>query len=288
MAASPGNPDTKPYGLHRLWLTGYTDSDGSVLGDTSYRMPLARKFAFTENEDTDTLDGDDKAAVAEEGKGATVTGTLEAGGLDMMTFSIITGGQLIESGIEPNVKRVVRKRGSDTRGYFRIEGQSLSGSSDNIYRVFRCKASGKIQADLAYGTFVVPSIDITGTPLPFDDADYLWEIEYNEQKTTLSSTPTPNPLPSVNNLTVGTIASTTVALSWTDVAIADSYVVEQSTDSGTTWTAVDEAHGGAPTDASTTVTTLTASTAYEFRVAVVVGAVTGDYCSPVSATTAAA
>lgn len=287
MVASPGNPDTKPYGLHRLWITPYVDSDGSILGDTSYRMPIARKFAFTENEETDSLDGDDKASVAEEGKGSSVDGSLEAGGLDLMTFSIITGGQLIESGVEPNVKRKVRKRGSDRRGYFRVEGQSLSGSSDSITRVFRCKANGKIQADMAYGTFVVPSIDIKGTPLPFDDADYLWEIEYNETKTTLGSTPVANPLPSVNNLTVGTIAQTTVALSWTDVVIADSYKVQQSSDGGTTWTDVTTGHGGTPTTNSTTVTTLTASTPYKFRVAVVVNGVTGEYCSPVSATTTA-
>lgn len=285
MVASPGNPDAKPYGLHRLWITPYTDSDGSVLGDTSYRMPIARKFAFSETADSDTLDGDDKAAVGEEEKGASVDGTLEAGGLDMMTFSIITGGQLIEFGAEPNVKRVVRKKGSDRRGYFRVEGQSLSGSSDNITRVFRCKASGKIQADMAYGTFVIPSIDIKGTPLPFDDADFLWEIEYNEAKTTLSSTPVANPLPTVNNLTVGTIAATTVALSWTDISIADSYKVQQAVSPFSSFTDVTSGHGGAPTTNSTVVTTLTTATAYQFRVAPVVNGVTGEYCTPVPATT---
>ncbi len=270
-----------------MWITPYIDTDGSVLGDTSYRMPIARKFAFAETVESKGLDGDDKASVAEEETGARVEGSLESGGLDLMTFSIITGGQLIESGIEPNVKRTVKKRGSDRRGYFRVEGQSLSGSSDSITRVFRCKANGKISADMAYGEFVMPAIDIKGTPLPFDDADWLWEVEYNETKTTLSSTPIANPLPSVNNLTVGTIASTTVDLSWTDLPIADGFKVQQSPTGAGTWTDVTALNGGEPTEPSTTVEGLSAATGYDFRVAVVVNGVTGEYSSLVTATTTA-
>lgn len=287
MVASLGNPDTKPYGLHRLWITPYTDTDGTILADTSYRLPLARTFAFTENEDNDTLDGDDKASVAIQGKGATVSGTLEGGGLDLTSFAIITGGTLTEDGAGPSLKRSVLKRGSDARPYFKVEGQVISnGGGDNIITVFRCKANGKIQADSKYGAFMVPSIDVMGTPMPGDDDDYLWNIDFNATKSTLSSTPRPNPTPIPSNLTIGTIAATTVQLMWTDIPTADSYKVQQSADGGTTWTDVTSGHGGAPTAATTTVTTLTTATAYKFRVAGVFGATTGEYSTAVSATTA--
>lgn len=287
MVASLGNPDAKPYGLFRNWITPYTDADGSVLSSTSYRLPLGRKIAFTETEDYDTLDGDDKAAVAIQGKGATVDGSIEAGGLDLMCWSIFTGGQLIESGAGPTLKRTLRKKGSDQRPYFRVEGQVISnGGGDIVARIFRCKCNGKIQADMQYGTFMTPSVDFKGTPLPGDDSDYLYEFEFNATKTTLSSTPVPNPIPIPSNVTVGTIAATTVALAWNDISTADSYKVQQSTDGGTTWTDVSTPNGGAPTTNSTTVAGLTTATAYKFRVAAVVGGVTGDYSSPVSATTA--
>lgn len=287
MVASPGNPDTKPYGLHRVWITPYTDTDGTILGDTSYRLPLAQTLAFTESEQFDTLNGDDKANVAIAGKGATVDGSLEAGGLDLMCFSIVTGGQLIESGVGPSLKRTVRKRGSDQRGYWRAEGQVLSnGGGDNVARIFRCKANGKIQADMKYGTFMVPAIDFMGTPMPGDDDDYLYEIEFNATKTTLGSTPVANPLPIPSNVTLGTVAGTSIDLTWTDIATADSYQVQQSTD-GTTWTDVTSANGGQPTTASTTVAGLTVSTLYYLRVAGVFSGTTGDYSSAVSATTAA-
>lgn len=286
MTASPGNPDTKPYGLYRIWITPYTDTDGTILGPTSYRLPIARTLTFTESESFDTLDGDDKAAVAIQGKGATVDGALEAGGLDMMCWSIITGGQLIESGVSPNVVRTVRKKGSDQRPYFRVDGQIRSnGGGDNVARIYRAKANGKIQTDFGYGKFTVPHVDIMGTPMPGDDDDYLYEIQFHQTQATLGSTPDPNPLPIPANLTVGAITSTTVVLSWTAVPTANSYQVEQSSDGGTTWVAVTSGHGGQPTAATTTVTTLTTATPYKFRVACVVGSVTGDYSSAVSVTT---
>jgi len=288
MVASPGNPDTKPYGLNRIWITGYVDADGTILADTSYRMPIARTVAFSENEDSDTLDGDDKAAVAIQGKGATVTGTLEAGGLDLMCLSLISGAQLIESGIEPNVKRVVRKRASAPRPYFRVEGQAISnGGGDNVLRIFRCKANGKIAFDMKYGTFVIPSIDFMGTPMPGDTDDYAWELEYNQQRTTLGSTPVANPLPIPSNVTVGTLTATTAVLSWTDIPAADSYKVQTSTNGGTTWTPVASNAGGEPTTPATTVTGRVAATAYSARVAGVFNGVTGPYSAPVTFTTPA-
>lgn len=286
MVASPGTPDTKPYGLRRVWITPYTDSDGTVLGTTSYRLPIARTLSFTESEDFDTLDGDDKASVAIQGKGATVDGSLEAGGIDMMCWSIFTGGQLIESGVSPNLTRVVRKKGSDSRPYFRVDGQVISnGGGDNVARIYRCKANGKIGSDFKYGTFTVPSIDFMGTPMPGDDSDYLYEIQFHQQRVTIGSTPDPNPLPIPMNVTPGAITATSVALSWTAIPAASSYQVQKSTDGGTTWSAVSSGAGGQPSTNTTTVTSLTTATAYKFRVAVVISAVTGDYSTPVSVTT---
>jgi hypothetical protein len=288
MVASPGNPDTKPYGLNRLWITPYADTDGSILGPTSYRLPLGRTLAFTENEDSDTLDGDDKASVAVQGKGATVSGSLEAGGLDLTTFAIITGGQLIESGGGANLKRTVRKRGSDQRGYWRAEGQSISnGGGDNVTRIFRCKANGKIQADMKYGTFMVPSIDFLGTPMPGDDDDYLWEIDYHATKVTLGETPIANPLPIPSNVTVGALTATTAVVLWNDIAVADSFKLQKSATLGGTYVDIASGSGGAPTNPTATLTALTAATTIYVRVAGVFGGVTGDYSSPVAITTPA-
>lgn len=277
---------SKPFGLNKVMLTGYTDTDGTILDTTSYPLPAANTLAFKVQGDQVTLDGDDKPAVAVADKGKTVAGSIEGGGVSLQIWSILTGGQVVVEGVAPNRTRTLWQRGSDESPYFRADGLSRSKSGGDLScRIFRCKASN-VQGDLKYGTFQMTNADFIGTSLDSDDADYLFKFTQHESRTTLPTTPEPNPLPIPSNLAVGTIAATTVALSWNDVLTADSYVVQQSTD-GTTWTDVDEGHGGAPTDANTTVTTLTASTLYYFRVAAVFSGVPGDYSSSVTATTLA-
>lgn len=278
--------DPRPFGLHRAWITGYTDTDGTILSTTSFRLPIARKLSFKVNEDRVTLDGDDKASVASAGKGKTLSGSIEAGGLNIMAWSLITGGQVIEDGVSPNRTKTWRLRGSDQSPYFRIDGQALSNTGgDFVARLYRCVA-GSASFDLGYGTFQIPNTDFTGQPMEGDDDDYLFDLIQNETQTYLGSSPAPNPLPIPSNLTLGATTATSVGLTWNELPTADSYVVEQSTD-GNTWTAVSSVNGGAPTDASTTVAGLTAATKYYLRVAAVFGADTGEYTSPVVVTTPA-
>ena len=91
-------------------------------------------------------------------------------------------------------------------------------------------------------------------------------------------------------LAAGTPASTSVPLTWVapasngGAAITD-YVVQYKASSSGTWLTFAD---GTSTTASATVTGLTASTAYDFRVAAVNSVGTGSYSSTVSATTAAA
>lgn len=83
------------------------------------------------------------------------------------------------------------------------------------------------------------------------------------------------------NLTVGTVTSTTVPLTWTAPSpTPDSYVVQSSTDNGASWTDV-----ASPSTATATISGLTTATTYKFRVAAVKNTVRGDYSAVVSATT---
>lgn len=76
-------------------------------------------------------------------------------------------------------------------------------------------------------------------------------------------------LPAPTGLASDAKTSTSVDLAWDEVTDAASYKVQLSTDSGSTWTNVTSGNGGEPDTNSTTVTTLTASTPYKFRVAAV-------------------
>lgn len=276
-------PDALPYGIRQIMLTPYVDLQGTILAATSYPLPVAMTLGFSETEQFDELRGDD-VLVAVHGRGPQVDWSLEAGGLPITPWSIITGGMVIEEGVTPNRKVRLRKSGDDQRPYFRIDGRSVSDSGGNIVaRIYRAKANGRIQADLRGGAFQTSNIDGIGLPLVGDDARWLYEFCRNETDAPLAATPEANPLGVPVGLKVGTITATSVVLTWDAVDGADTYVVQKSSDNGVTWSSA----GTPPTLPTLTVSTLTASTSYQFRVAVVADSVQGDFSRTVGALTLA-
>jgi Fibronectin type III domain len=284
-------PNLYPYGLRQLMLTPYVDAQGSILGNTSYPMPVAMTLGFSETEQFDELRGDD-VLVAVHGRGPQVDWSLEAGGIPIKCWSIISGAIVIESGVTPTRQVRLRKSGDDVRPYFRIDGRSVSDSGGSVTgRIYRCKANGRLQADRRGGSFTTSNIDGVGLPLLGDSGRWLYEWIQYETDSPIPSTPEANPLPIPSNLQVGTILGTSVVLNWDEIDLFSGpitgYRVQQSVDAGVTWSAVTSGHGGQPTTNTTTITTLTVSTNYQFRVAAFDGINTGDYGIPVLVLTAA-
>jgi hypothetical protein len=282
-------PNPYPYGLRQLMLTPYTDAQGTILATTSYPLPVAMTMGFSETEQYDELRGDD-VLVAVHGRGPQVDWSLEAGGLPIKAWSIISGGMVIESGVTPNRQVRLRKSGDDQRPYFRVDGRSVSDSGGSVVgRIYRCKANGRIQGDRRGGSFMTSSIDGVGLPLVGDAGRWLYEWIQNETDSALSTTPEANPLPVPTNLTPGTLLATSAVLNWDQVPVfggTDKYHVQISVDAGITWTHPAGGAGGEPSTNSTTLTALTTATAYQARVAYWKGgSVLGDYSRPVLFTT---
>lgn len=261
-----------PYGIRDCKITPYIDAAGTTLGAESVDLPNMQTFSFSETEEFQELRGDDRI-VTTRGRGAQVEWSLEAGGISLEAWAIFTGGEIIESGTTPNRKTILRKKGSDSRPFFRVEGQAISDSGGDIHTVvYRCRCNDSIEGEFADGEFFVTSISGLGLPLLDDSNDLLYDFVQNEQKTAVSLTPPPNPLPTPQNVTPGAVTATSVALTWDEVADATSYLVEQAVSPYTTWTAVSNANGGEPTTASTVVAGLSTATAYKFRVKAVLPA----------------
>lgn len=252
-----------PYGIRDCKLTPYLDAGGVQLGTTSYDLPNMQTFSFSETEEFQELRGDDRI-VTTRGQGAQVEWELESGGISIRCWSIFSGGQVIESGVTPDRATTLRKKGSDSRPYFRVEGQAISDSGGDVRTiVYRCRCNDTIEGEFADGEFFATSVSGLGLPLLDDTQDLLYDIIQNESKTTISLTPTPNPVPAPQDLVVGALTSTTVALSWKAVTGATSYTPEKSVTPYTAWTATTPATSATN---SVTVTGLTAATAYKFRV----------------------
>lgn len=273
--------DALPYGLRDVKLTPYIDDGGSVLGTVSYDLPNAQTFSFNETEEFQELRGDDRL-VATHGNGAQVDWSLEAGGISLTAWSILTGGQIVVSGLSPNRVEIMRKRGSDVRPYFRVDGQVISDSGgDIVARVYRCRCNDTIGGDFADGQFHVTSVSGAGLPLLDDVNDLLYDIIRNETKTTLTGTPAGNPLGTPSGLAASSVTSSGCLLSWTAVASATSYRVQRSTDAGATWSDV----SGDPTTNSKSITGLTTATSYRFRVASITNGALSAFSPSITVTT---
>jgi hypothetical protein len=280
-------PDALPYGVRDLKVTPYLDAIGSQLATVSIDLPNMQTLTFRETEEFQDLRGDDRI-VATRGRGAQVEWDLEAGGMSPQVWAVFTGAEVLETGTTPNIKVLIRKKGSDSRPYFRIEGQSISDSGGDVrVKIYRARCNGNIEGEFKDGEFFITKGSGLGLPLLDDQNDLLYDIEQNEEKTSISLTPDPNPLPTPQNIEVGVVADTTVALSWDEVTDADSYMVQRAVSPYTAWVAVASGAGGEPTTASTTVTGLTTATAYKFRVAAVIDAVVTDYSTPTGVVTTA-
>jgi hypothetical protein len=273
--------DALPYGVRDIKLTQYTDAVGTTLNTTSVDLPYIQTLNFTEAEEFQELRGDDRL-VTTRGRGSQVNWSLESGGLPVYAWAVLTGGSVTEVGLTPNRVNELKKKATASRPFFRIDGRIISDSGgDILVRIYRCRATGDIQANFQNGEFATSQISGVGLPLLDETNDLVYSIFRRETATALTLTPDVNPLQSPLNLAAGTISgvspSRTVVLTWTAVSGATSYFVEKSTDGGTTWASA----GTNPTAATLTPTGLSTGTV-QFRVSTNSGAVQSDPCLPIS------
>ena len=285
-------PTALPYGMRDLKITPYADAAGSVLSSEVIDLPNMQTFSFSEEEEFQELRGDDRV-VAIRGSGATVSWELEAGGYKLRVWEVMSGGTVTQTGIAPNRKWRLDKRSSDARGYFLIEGQIISDSGGDLHAVvYRCRCNEAIEGEFADGEFFITSASGQGLPILDDVNDLLYSIEINETATAISNTartlPTLQAPPT--SLAVGTETSTTAPLTWVAAAgagNAEDYWIQMRTTFGE-WQDVDEANQTGESTTGATVTGLTASTDYQFRVrAVTATNGASNWAGPVNATTTA-
>lgn len=145
-----------PYGLRDVKVQKLTD-DGTALVGAQIDLPYSRTFNFKETEEFEELRGDDQL-VATHGAGPIVEWELESGGLSFEAVSAMYGGTVTTSGVSPNLKKRWRKLVTDTRPYFRVEGQSISDSGGDVHGiVYRCKATDDFEGEMSDGSFFLTS-----------------------------------------------------------------------------------------------------------------------------------
>jgi hypothetical protein len=174
-----------PFGLRDVQLKPL--SALNVLG-AAVDLPVARTFSFTDQEDFETLAGDDHT-VGSHGSGPTVAWELESGGLPFEAFKVMAGGTISESGTTPAQKKVFSKLTTDARPYFQAEGQAISDSGGDVHcTVYRCKADGDLDGEFGNGAFFLTGASGTGfgDTVGTTPTNKLYEFTQNETAVAIS------------------------------------------------------------------------------------------------------
>lgn len=176
-----------PYGIRDIKLTAYTDTAGTTLSGSSVDLPNGRTLSFSETEDFEELRGDDKV-VATRGKGAQVDWELEGGGISLEAVKIMYGGTVTETGTTPNQIKTFKKLSTDSRPYFKIEGQAISDSGGDLHCIlYRCRAQGELSGEFSDGSFFLTGAKgIAIGALISGKTDVVYEFVQNETTTAIA------------------------------------------------------------------------------------------------------
>jgi hypothetical protein len=171
-----------PFGLRDVKLTPI-NSDGTL--GTSVDLPVSQTLSFSEAEEYEELRGDDRL-VAVHGKGPVVEWELEAGGISLEAWNVLSGGTITTSGSGTTEVKDFLKKITDTRQYFRIEGQSIADDGGDVHVIiYKCKADDTLEGEFGDGVFFVTSCSGRGLG---DVNDNLYRITWNETQTAIPAT----------------------------------------------------------------------------------------------------
>lgn len=146
------NAISLPYGLRDVRLRNFTDAAWTTPG-AGIDLPFSRTFTFSEAEDFEELRGDD-SVITVRGKGPSVDWELESGGLPLDALKVMAGGTVTTTGVTPNQSKTYRKLTTDSRPYFKAEGQAISDSGGDLHGlVYRARVTDTIDGEFGDGTF---------------------------------------------------------------------------------------------------------------------------------------
>jgi len=178
----PLNTIPLPFGLRDVKLTPYTDATATVLAGSSVDLPNSRTLSFAESEEFEELRGDDRL-VATHGAGPQVEWELEGGGVSLEAVQVMYGGTIGTTGTTPNQIKTLRKKVTDVRPYFKIEGQVISDSGGDLHAViYRAKATDNLTGEFGDGQFFLTGASGTGLPclIAGPTLDAVWDFVQNE------------------------------------------------------------------------------------------------------------
>ena len=169
----------KPFGLRDVKLVSTSGTP------TQVDQPAARTLSFNERVKSGELSGDDKTLAVVAFSDA-IEWELEAGGISLDAYALMTGRTVVEEGTTPSQTRTMTGSGGlEVFPYFKIYGKSVGDKADDIHvKIFSAKLTN-IQGQLSDGEFCVTQA--SGVAID-DGTNGLFEIAQNETAEDLPAT----------------------------------------------------------------------------------------------------
>jgi len=163
----------RPFGLHEVKLKR---------GATVIALPASRVLKIKERVKSSELEGDD-AILSVNSTVDAAEFELEAGGISLEAYGLMTGRSTSVEGVTPNESKTLRGRAGDHFPYFTIYGKVLGENADDIHcKVFKAKLTEGMDGSFQYGQFFVN----TCKGIAVDDGTHgIWEFAQNETATAL-------------------------------------------------------------------------------------------------------
>ena len=161
-----------PYGLRDVGvkaLTANKDAPGTLVD-----LPYGRTFSWSETEEFEELRGDD-TVITTRGSGPAPEWELESGGIKLDAFKLIVGGTVVGTGVTPNQKNTFTKMSTDSRPFFKLEGQAISDSGGDFHAIiYAARATGDVEGELSDGAFWLTGA--SGRALPTNEATHVGKM----------------------------------------------------------------------------------------------------------------
>ncbi|MBN2392173.1 MAG: hypothetical protein JXR84_15705 [Anaerolineae bacterium] len=169
----------KPFGIYDIKLT---DIAGAVQVD----LPYAQTMTFNERLVSGELRGDGKT-VAVVSEVDAVEASLEAGGISLEAYALMSGRTVSTSGTTPTRVSTLTGSGAERFPYFKIYGKSLADGDDDVHiKLFKCKLTNGLEGSLGDGEFMMSNV---GSIICIDDSSNgIFDIVQNETADDLPAT----------------------------------------------------------------------------------------------------
>lgn len=168
--------DGKPFGLNQIKFVSLDGLDVVPLTDQS------RTLEFEEVVVSGDFPGDDgiQAVVTQP---VSIKGKIEAGGISLEAYALITGHTLTIAGTTPN-RTGTLEADSSRFPYFKIYGKSLGDGIDDVHiKILKAKLTSGLKGTFKYGEFMASEIEFVGVKV----SGKAWDSVVNETAADLPS-----------------------------------------------------------------------------------------------------